>query len=268
MNITNEVKQELIEAMLRQASKRQAATTSKAARALDKLWRQLFAKHIEMKIPEVPQGRWAVLIQEGVFNSLRGSVEVVSLKPGKPNERVNEVLGRTGITYDGSHGSRARDKDAAKWGAVRRAVEAEWGGFLNFTDRTNTSYEFYYTWKTKHADLPSITGLDKIYHPDVPVGKDDIERMHYSGAAYRLSLDVDRLMQAFMAVVKAAGDMHDDLVKILTPIRTLKHLEQQFPDAVQFLPEEFTTKVSKVKQLADPKLVQRASAMLLTGIPD
>lgn len=269
MNITNEIKNELMVAMIRQAAKRQAATTTKAARALDKLWRQLFAKQIALKIPEVPQARWAVLIQDGIFNSMKGGIELITVKLNdKHNDTLGTPVGKVGLTYDGTHQSKARDKDYAKWGIVRQAVEAEWGGFLNFTDKKTGHYDFSYSWKSSHADLPGIPGLDKIFHPDVPVKKSDEHRVPYSTAAYKLTLESDRLLQAYFAVVKAAGDMYDDLVKIFMPIRTLKHLEAQFPDAVQFLPAHFLDKVPNVKQLADPKLVQRASALLLTGLPD
>lgn len=269
MNITNEIKNELMVAMIRQAAKRQAATTTKAARALNKLWRQLFAKQISLKVPEVPQARWAVLIQDGIFNSLKGGIDLVTVKLNdKHSDTLDTPVGKVGLTYDGHHQSKARDRDYAKWGIVRQAVEAEWGGFLDFTDKKTGHYDFSYSWKTSHADLPSIPGLNKIYHPDVTVKKADEHRVPYSEAAYKLVLESDRLMQAYFAVVKAAGDMYDDLVKIFMPIRTLKQLETQFPDAVQFLPAEFTDKVPKVKQLADPRLVQRTSALLLTGLPD
>ena len=268
MNITNEVKNELMVAMIRQAAKRQAATTTKAARALDKLWRQLFAKQISLKIPEVPQARWAPLIQDGILHSMKGKVEVVTNRTDKKGETTSTLVGKVGLGYDGNHNSKQRTRDFDKWAIVRQAVEAEWGGFLNFLEKHTGHYDFHYSWKTSHADIPGVPGLDKIYHPDVEVKKANEDRIPYSTAAYKLTLESDRLMQAYFAVVKAAGDMYDDLVKIFMPIRTLKQLETQFPDAVQFLPAEFTDKAPKVKQLADPKLVQRASALLLTGLPD
>ncbi len=77
----------------------------------------------------------------------------------------------------------------------------------------------------------------------------------------------DRLAIA-QQVIKSAGEMYEDLTKIMMSIRTLKQLETQFPDAVHYLPDEFLDKKPNVKQLADPKLVQRASALLLTGLPD
>lgn len=269
MNITQEIKQNLITAMLRQASKRQAASTTKAARALDKLWRQLFAKQISLKIPELPPERWAPLIQDGILHSMKGGIEVITLRDNdKKVDTVGTLLGRVGRGYEGKSSTKIRDKDADKWHTVRKAVAAEWGGFLNFTDSRNNSYDFQFTWKTSYADLPGIPGLDKIFHPDVQLKKDDEPRGQYSYAAYKLSLETDRLMQAYFAVIEAAGELYEDLTAILLPIRTLKQLEDQFPDAVHYLPEEFTTKVKNVKQLADPKLIQRASALLLTGIPD
>jgi hypothetical protein len=270
MNITNDVKHTLIHSMLRQASKRQAASTTKAARALDKLWRQLFAKQIALKIPEVPEARWAPLIQDGIFNSLKGKVHLVTVKLNdKFNATQSEVIGKVGYTYETLNGNiQVREKDKEKWQTIRQAVEEEWGAFLNFTEKYTGSYDFHYSWKTSHADLPSIPGLDKVFHPDVTVGKADEYRIPYSTAAYRLVQESERLLQAYMAVIIAAGALYEDLVKILAPIRTLKHLEAQFPDAVQYLPEGFTEKVKNVKQLADPKLVSRASALLLTGIPD
>lgn len=269
MNITNDIKQELMHAMLRQAAKRQAATTTKAARALDKLWRQLFAKQIELKIPEVPQARWAPLIQDGIFNSMKGNIEVITVKlHDKHNDTLGTAVGKVGLSYNSVGGSKVREKDQEKWQAIRKAVEEEWGGFLNFTVKYTGSYDFHYSWKCSHPDLPGVPGMDKIFHPDVKVKQADEYRIPYSNAAYKLSLEADRLMQAYFAVIKAAGEMYEDLVKILAPIRTLKHLEAQFPDAVHYLPEEFLEKKPNVKQLADPRLVQRASALLLTGLPD
>lgn len=269
MNITNDIKKDLIHSLLRQAAKRQAATTTKAARALDKLFRQLFAKHIELKIPELPQSRWAPLIQDNILNSMKGTVEVITVKHGdKHNATESTAVGKVGRGYESKHGTKVREKDQEKWQQIRRAVEEEWGGFLNFTTKYTGSYDFHYSWKTSHADLPAVPGLSKIFHPEVEVSAKDKDLVPYSAAAYKLTLEADRLMQAYMAVITAAGEMYEDLVKILTPIRTLKQLEDQFPDAVHYLPDGFTDKVKNVKQLADPRLVQRASALLLTGIPD
>lgn len=269
MNITNEVKNDLIIALISQAAKRQAASTTKAARALDKLWRQLFAKQISLKVPEVPQARWAPLIQDGIFNSMKGNIDVVTVKLNdKFNDTLSTAVGKVGLSYDGNGGSKVREKDQDKWRTVREAVESEWGGFLNFTTKYTGAYDFHYGWKCSHPDLPGIPGLDKIFHPDVTVKKADEYRLPYSNSAYKLVLESDRLMQAYFAVLTSAGEMYEDLVKILAPIRTLKHLEAQFPDAVHYLPDDFLAKKPNVKQLADPKLVQRASALLLTGLPD
>lgn len=269
MNITKEVKQDLIIAMLAQASKRQAAATTKAARTLDKLWRQLFIQQIKMKIPEVPQPRWAELIQEGIFNSLKGTAEVVTYRNAKRTEMVNTPAGQVSMTYAGGGcNCKQREKDKEKWSVVRQAVESEWGGFLNFTTKYTGHYDFHYAWKTRHADLPSVPGLDRIYHPDVEVKKADQHRVPYFNEAYKLALESERLIKAYFEVLKAAGQMYEDLTTILVPIKTLKHLEAQFPDAVHYLPAEFLDKAPNVKQLADPKLVQRASALLLTGLPD
>lgn len=269
MNITKEVKQDLIIAMLAQASKRQAAATTKAARTLDKLWRQLFIQQIALKIPEVPQARWAPLIQEGIFNSLKGTAQVVTYRDAKRKETVDTSVGQVSMAYAGGGcNCKEREKDVGKWHIVRQAVESEWGGFLNFIHKYAGHYDFHYSWKTRHADLPSVPGLDKIYHPDVDVKKADEHLLPYSNEAYKLALESERLIKAYFEVLKAAGQMYEDLTTILIPIKTLKHLEAQFPDAVQYLPNEFLDKTPKVKQLADPKLVQRASALLLTGLPD
>lgn len=267
MNITQEIKADLIHAMIRHASKRQAASTAKAARALDKLWRQLFAKHIQLVIPEVPQPRWAPLIQEGVFSSMKGAVYVVTNKVGdKHNTTENTALGQVGIGY--SSKQKEREADSRMWQAIRSAVSEEWGGFLNFTNMYCGSYDFNYSWKTNHADLPSTRGLGHIFHPEVEMKDLNDPRLPYSEAAYQLSLQVDRLMAAFLAVLKAAGEMYSDLTDILSTVRTLKQLQDQFPEAVDFLPEEFTKKVRNTKQVADPKLVSRARQMLVEGIPD
>jgi hypothetical protein len=267
MNITQEVKGQLIHAMLRHASKRQAASTAKAARALDKLWRQLFAKHIQQKIPEVPQVRWAELIQEGIFNSMKGSIYVVTNKEGdKFNNTENNSLGIIKFGFGGSHKERESEKE--KWQEVRSAVAEEWGAFLNFTELYTGSWDYNYSWKTNHADLPSIKGLGHIFHPDVEMKDKKDPRIPYSNAAYQLSLQVDRLMESFKGVLEAAYSMHSDLTQILLPIRTLKQLEAQFPEAVEFLPEQFTTRVKNTKQVADPRLVSRARTLLMTGLPD
>lgn len=267
MNITNEIKQHLISGMIRKASKRQAASTAKAAKALDKLWRLLFAKHIQQKIPEVPQARWAPLIQEGVFNSLKGEISVITLRTGdKWKDHDSTPLGKVGKGYGNS--TRERTAENAKWDQVRRAVAHEWGAFLNFTVKYTGSYDFHYTWKASHADLPSVKGLSRILHPDAPAKHLPAEDREFSEAAYKLSIEVDRLMAAYMSVLESAYAMYDDLTAILLPIRTLKQLQDQFPDAVEFLPAEFTTKVKNTKQLADPALISRARRMLAEGIPD
>lgn len=267
MNITQDIKTNLIHAMIRHASKRQAASTAKAAKALDKLWRQLFAKHIQLVIPEVPQQRWAPLIQDGVFSSMKGAIYVVTNKVGdKHNTTENTSLGHIDIGY--RHGQKQRDEDSRKWQQIRSAVSSEWGGFLNYVTLYCGSYDFNYSWQTTHADLPSVRGLGHIFHPDVEMKDKADPRLPYSVAAYQLSLQVDRLMQSFLEVLKAAGEMYENLTTILTSVRTLKQLQDQFPDAVEFLPEEFTKKVRNTKQVADPALVSRARTMLLTGLPD
>jgi hypothetical protein len=267
MNITNAVKDHLITEMIRHAAKRQAAPTAKAAKALDKLWRQLFAKQIELKIPELPQSRWAPLIQDGILSSMKGEIYVVTnTDDGKKVSTENTALGKIGIGY--SNKTKEREVESAKWQQIRSAVSAEWGGFLNYVSLYCGSYDFHYSWKTSHPDLPSIRGLGHIFHPDVVLADQCDPRIPYTEAAYPLVQQVDRLMAAFRSVLMAAGEMYDDLTKILVSVRTLKQLQDQFPEAVEFLPEEFATKVRNTKQVADPALVSRARTMLLTGIPD
>jgi len=267
MNITQEVKQQLITNMIRKASKRQAAATTKAARALDKLWRQLFAKHIELVIPEVPQKRWAPLIQQGVFTSLSSDINLVTPRLNDKWKNTDSTLiGRIGAGY--GSGNVQRSKEESKWNVVRRAVAEEWGGFLNFTAKRTGGYDFSYSWKTSHADLPAVRGMTKVYHPDLPQEQRDKDLVEFSDAAYKLTLEVDRLMHAYMAVLNAAYAMYDDLTAILAPIRTLKQLQEQFPDAVNYLPSEFTKKVKNTKRVADPALIERAQRLLAEGIPD
>lgn len=267
MNITQDTKNKLIHAMIRHAAKRQAAPTAKAARVLDKMWRELFAKHISLVIPELPRDRWAPLLQVNVLNSIKGTINVITVRTAdKHRDTDSTKVGEAGRNYGNDSGKRPKVK--GEWDAVRRAVNEEWGGFLNFAEKHTSDWGFEYWWKTSHADLPSVPGLSSIFHPDVPIKDKDRHLLPYSDAAYKLSLEADRLIKAYFAVLDAGKVMYDDLTTILSSVRTVKQLEEQFPEAVPFLPTEFTEKVRNVKQVADPRLIERSREMLLTGIPN
>lgn len=267
MNLTQDTKKHLIHEMIRHAAKRQAASTTKAARALDKLWRELFAKHISLNVPELPRDRWAPLIQQGILHGMKGDINVITVRTGDKYRSTDSTKVGLGSRHYGNDSAK-RAKVRGEWQQVHSAVAQEWGGFLNFFDKKTTDYSFEYSWKTSHADLPGVPGLASIFHPDVPMEDKDRHLLPYSNAAYKLAMEAKRLSNAFFAVLDAGWVMFEDLTTILSTIRTVKQLEEQFPEAVPFLPTEFKEKVRNVKQVADPRLIERSREMLLTGIPN
>ena len=267
MNLTQDTKKHLIFEMIRHASKRQAASTTKAARVLDKMWRDLFAKHIALVIPELPRDRWAPLIQQGVLHSMKGEISVITVRVGDKYRKTDSTkVGMSSRHYGNDSSKRAKLR--GEWSQVRGAVANEWGGFLNFFEKKTSDYNFEYSWKTSHADLPGVPGLACIFHPDLPVEEKDLHLLPYSEAAYKLSIEAQRLVNAYFAVLDAGWTMFEDLTTILSTIRTDKQLEEQFPEAVKFLPTEFKEKVRNEKQVADPRLIERSREMLLSGIPN
>ena len=266
MNITKDVKNKLIEAMLAKASKRQAAATTRAANSLNKLWRELIISEIQKVIPEVPQNRWAPLIQQNVFTALTGEVSVYVNKevPDRWHKVKSDTLGARVIPY---RSSKDREPDREKWALVQRALAANWGGFFNFLKVYKADSYRKFSWVTSYPDLPSIQGLSNIYSADL-CEKPDAKIEEYSKKADPLAKHTDRIMDQFMAVMNSTAAMYDDLTAILASIRTLKQLEEQFPDAVAFLPKEVVEQVRNTKQVADPELIKRAQRQLVEGIPD
>lgn len=262
MNITNDIKKKLIIAMISHAAKKQAKATVKSAQQLHALWKELFSKHIELHIPELPRDRWAALIQAGTLTPITGEQFHVyphpKSKPDKP-ESLNEPAGYADFSIENAEVARL------KWHDVVMAVNDKWGGMSNIitVNKYGNTYKFY--WPLRFADLPHAPAIRYVFSPEVTL-KDDDDRAAYSAEAYPLQVQAKRLSQLYCDVVIAAGAMYDDLTDILGSIRTFKQLEAQFPEAVPFLPNG--VKPKNVQQIADPTLISRARQMLVSGIPN
>lgn len=252
MNITNEIRNKLIVAMVAHAVKKQSKPMHKAAKELNLLLRRLITSESKKLMPELQPERWAELIQLGVMNSFRGSV-TVSEQDEKGKNKDGGDFGYVYISYP--------KEEQLSWELVKAAVAKEWGGFLNHTDWRMWDTSFKLTTSTSFADLPALPAGRRVMSPSRVVA----DTPYFQKTAWDLHVQSVALNNLFLEVLVGAKEMVNDLATVLGAIRTLKQLEKQFPEALAFLPDY---KAPVKNQVADPALISRARRMLAEGIPD
>ncbi|QYW06514.1 hypothetical protein uan_102 [Pseudomonas phage UAntarctica] len=265
------VKAKLILAMVAAASKRQAAATNKACNKLEAIYRGAVEKMARAHLPEVKKERWAELLQNHMLVSHKayGTPIVYEEKQGgKPGESSNVNFGGRFLKFP--HGTPTADR----WRSVMRAVKENWGGVFsrlddNFSVTQHSNYTSTLTvhWNKQFADLPGFPGQNQIIFPGVNRSPEVTENQKtWEAIAMPLHLQACAISELVLKVVAEAVEYHEMLTQVFEGIRTIRQLEDQFPEALKFLPEDVYN--TKSKELAPVELINRARKMLVEGIPD
>lgn len=258
MQLTKAVKQEVIQKMMEKAVKKHAPAMVKAANSLDQLWRQVVTKHAVMAMPELPQERWAELIQEGALH--RFSATNVTVNVAAPLERYpDRVEGRYVGEVRPAFGYKSEDEE--KYREIVSAMDkAGWSRFLTLAGIGTKQYHLKVQWSLSFSDLPSFNWMAVV---------DTTGRVTGRGAAWSLDAvplceQAEDLTKKFRKVVTEAAEFYDSLQVIMESIRTDKQLLDQFPEAAKYLPEQ----APKRQSVVPAELIAKARLIMETGIPN
>lgn len=252
MNITNEIRNKLIVAMLAHAVKKQAKPMQKSAKKLNDVFRALIIADAKKLMPELTMPRMVELIQAGIIKNFPGGIQAYSLDD-KGAKKSGVDLGVVYKTFE--------KKEYNAWSLAHAAISEHWGGFLNYVNVRIWETSMKVVTLSTVSDLPIVPGHSAAISPD----RAKESTSEFSKGAWAVHETATALNKLFLEALTSAKDMHDDLVTILSSIRTLKQLEAQFPEALAFMPDY---KPPVKNQVADPKLISRARQMLVEGIPD
>ena len=261
MNLNKKVKADLVLALVGQASKKQAKATIAAATKLQKLFHHAALTMAKDHLPELTHERMVELIRSGSLvsqASSAGSELYVTVPKLDDKYHKTEHLQVGGVRH--AMGS----KDSDDWRRLLNAVNDHWGG-LTMVKMERRSGWLSLQWSPSFPDIPAFPGAKYVY--------DGVENKNatpfsekWDALILPLAPQALKLTTLVLKVYKEASEYQDLLTGIFEGIRTIKQLEDQFPEAIKYLPAEF--KVVKPSRVAPVELINRARQMLETGIPD
>jgi len=258
MQLNKKLKEEIILKLVGKATKKHAQAMSKAAASLNLLWRQAVIKHAQQAIPELPQERWADLIQSQTFKGF-GSLSVSTVAPAPLKGQDNRT-----VTNDiGDAGRRIQWERAAteKYQSIKVTMaDNGWSGFFSVCGVMCRDHFLNVGWPLPFHDLPAFSWMSVV---DL-TGKSTGPAAAWSLDTAPLAEQANALTAKFQKVLVEAAEFYDSLQIIMASINTDTQLIDQFPEAAKFLPEQ----APKRNQLAPTELIAKARQMLETGIPN
>lgn len=260
-NLNKAVKEKLVLAMVGQASKKQAKATISAATKLQKLFHHAALTMAKDHLPELSHERMIELIRSGTLVSHASTVggELYVTVP-----KVDDKYSPTEHIQLGSTRVQMGKKDSDDWRKLINAVDEHWSGLNMIKSKTRGGW-LSLQWSASFSDIPTFPGAKYVY--DGVVNKDATPFSEkWNALILPLVPQASKLTNLVLKVLTEASEYQDMLTGIFEGIRTLKQLEDQFPEALKYLPAEL--KVSKPSRVAPVELINRARQMLETGIPD
>lgn len=261
MNLNKKVKADLVLALVGQASKKQAKATISAATKLHKLFYSAALTMAKEHLPELSHERMVELIRSGTLvshaSTAGGELYVATPKPEDKWNRVEHTqVGLAQVAMG--------KKDSDEWRMLINAVHEHWGG-LSMIKTERRSGWLSLKWNIGFPDIPAFPGVKYVYDG---VENKDASPFSEKWDALILPLvpQANKLTNLVLKVLTEASEYQDMLTGIFEGIRTIKQLEDQFPEALKYLPAEF--KAAKPSRVAPVELINRARQMLETGIPD
>lgn len=260
-NLNKAVKQKIVLALVGQASKKQAKATLATAKKLHKLFHGAVLTMAKEHMPELSHERMVELIRSGSLvshaSATSGELYVTVPKADSkynPIEHIQVGLVRVAMGQ----------KASEEWWEVIKAVNEYWPGFDMIKSQRRGGWLSLH-WHVGFADVATFPGAKYVF--DGVVNKDATPfSQKWNDMIIPLVPQAQKLTALVLRVITEASEYQDMLTSIFEGIRTVKQLEDQFPEALKYLPAEFKT--AKPSRVAPVELINRARQMLETGIPD
>lgn len=264
MKLTKKIKEELALDLVRAATKKHAKTVIKTADKLQSQWREAYVKLIKYIMPEVPEARWAELLQARVLTSVKELGEF-SLVRYEREEGHSVGIGSVSVRTVFPTDLHARNHDVV--GAVLRNFTS-----LKFFDVNVYSGDVLIKATVSQLyDIPSCNfgrRLDTRYNPKVLREGDEAfkpkpEGEYWYELAGGLIKPTEDLTRLYMKVFVDAIAYHDQVTTALAAVSTKAQLLELFPEAEKFLPEP----PARPTKIVPAQLFSDVRRMLEEGIP-
>lgn len=264
MKLTNPVKKQLALDMVAAAVEKNAKPMIQTIKKLEKQWRDVYVAHFISTLPEVPQGRWAGLLQEGVLKSVSG-MGIMQLTQYKEVKDSPSYSNSSSIKLLESYTGKRTDWLQELAARIRPLFDTT---ELFSVYGRQTYLELTFHPQRKKYDLPAASAvefLDLRYgenRKDPNFDRTEAGQSWYNLASPLLDPTMD-LARLFMKVFVEAEKQYDALTTALAAVSTRAQLLELLPEAEQFLPAP----PPKPSKIVPAKLFSDARKMLETGIP-
>lgn len=250
MNLNKAIKEKIIKGLVSEALEKHAAPTTKALKAVDRLWKSAFADEFARQVPELPRTRWAELLQGGVLQATgRGAVFERVEGQGSVNASLVRIAPRAS---QGKVGQEDKDRLLLAKSLVFTVIKG--------TD-TLTSY---YSSNIGYCIYPDLC------YPDVPVcdgvGHVDPEKGTLPSPFQAHCADVmvhsRKAVRRVCEIIQQTDELIEQLTDLLAPIRTEKQLATLLPEAMKYVPKQV-----KTSNVIPAEVYNDLRAKLEAGIP-
>lgn len=270
MNLNKQMKKDVVLGLVGLAAKKHASAMGKAAQALAQSWEALLRSEAKAKLPDLSENRWADLLQSGTLVSqasgsgpeLKVYRYGLSTKEGdkSPYETVSKSMGAMSSQYS--------SEDQYEKGYLLSAIKKHWPQFMDVFTVTVGSYYTTAHYFPRFAAIPYFNHTSQVYEAAVKMRKGDprvldADVVAFSQRAWPLVKISQDLGAKFMKIFAEAEQMREMLDSIVAPMKTVRQLLEQLPEASEFLPKE----PPKRQELAPKEYVEKARRMLAEGIP-
>lgn len=270
MNLNKGLKRTVALCLVAEATKKHALAMGKAASSLAKSWEALMRNEAKAKMPELKEKRWVDLLQSGTLVSqAAGTGPTVSRYrwaldsdwgKKRPYETEGHKMGASSKQYPNSL-QPAKD-------ALLRAIKEHWPEFIRVFNVDAGSYYVRVYYSPSFPAIPYFNHTAEVDIRAVERRKDDPkalepEVVEFSQRAWPLVQIADDLGAKFLKIYDEAEQLLETIESILAPMKTVRQLVEQLPEAAKFLPPE----PPKRQELAPKEYVDKARRMLAEGIP-
>jgi hypothetical protein len=269
MNLTKQIKEQLVIDLVAEACKKHAMVMGQAAIKLNNLWEALVVKEAELLLPELSRERWLDLIQQGtmVAHASNGTLSVYMYEHKEDVENPNlqyscrsKLVMAKGPAYPSKH----KDERSTFLSAIMR----NWSTFGRVFGCRAANYGYEIRFDPSFPGVPAVRHTKTVYQqaveprPGDPVKLNE-RQLRFSQAAWPLVKTANDLAEKFAKVIEEAEQMQKMLTQVIMPMKTARQLLDVMPEAGKHLPEP----VAKKQELAPKDLVDKARRMLAEGIP-
>lgn len=271
-NLNTKVRAELAYQLVHESCLKKSKQMIKDGDDIRKRLEALLHFNLSAVLPEIKPARYAELIQSKVLQATAklgnaGNFREYYTDKHQQLSFISYELGQRSI-ITGRHGEKDRQRMQVFCNRLTRSIPGLDKVFYAVSGSWNV--EVYV--KTHFPAIPA-GGMPEVFaepsyfaqHVDVLREPEHGHWAYMNNAVWPLHERSKMVCQEVVDMLGQSYDMYLEILQALEAVRTVKALQEQFPEACKFLPEGFANPPDKA--IADPKVIKDIREKLKKGLP-